>query len=450
MTIDGAVGADGAEQPEPGTHAAEQPEPVTPRLPDEPSDVEVSESAMESAESGSAFTVESAGNSSGSADSGPKAAAKRRSGKKPVAKPQTITELFQYVYRETRAGRRLNLSRNMWEIRTTPPEGSQQALTEVRKLAAGDPSLDALANLMVEIANIELKDSVRRQILQFAQVAFASHELFSSRLERLVEPKAEPRLNATEISHAAGVLRLAELDNEESLALSGAKRERLRVNAVTSFELFRLMRGHLSREQFIDDFCHLVWRVPNRFEAPEKSDKPEARRDRDFRHDEASGKERAEWRTAAMLAKAAFEPLSELKRHFETLLCDQDRKIAGLVEDAAAQSRRAERERAAASALLAELEQKNSRIGGLEARVTELEAQLDKEQRGRFADEVHAVDDYENLRTQVIRQLSGQVNLLNDGLHALRNGSTAVADEFVDRALRKIDAEVKRLKELAE
>lgn len=151
-----------------------------------------------------------------------------------------------------------------------------------------------------------------------------------------------------------------------------------------------------------------------------------------------------------MLAKAAFEPLSELKRHFETLLRDQERKIAGLVEDAAAQSRRAERERAAASALLAELEQKNSRIGGLEARVTELEAQLDKEQRGRFADEVHAVDDYENLRTQVIRQLSGQVNLLNDGLHALRNGSTAVADEFVDRALRKIDAEVKRLKELAE
>jgi hypothetical protein len=32
----------------------------------------------------------------------------------------------------------------------------------------------------------------------------------------------------------------------------------------------------------------------------------------------------------------------------------------------------------------------------------------------------------------------------------LRNGSIAVADEFVDRALAKIDAEVKRLKELAE
>ena len=97
------------------------------------------------------------------------------------------------------------------------------------------------------------------------------------------------------------------------------------------------------------------------------------------------------------------------------------------------------------SALQAEIEHKDSPIGALEARVADLELQLDNEQRSRFADEVNAVDDYENLRTQVIRQLSGQVNLLNDGLHALRNGSIAVADEFVDRALTKIDAEVKRL-----
>ncbi|MFM8858076.1 MAG: hypothetical protein ACKOI2_12940, partial [Actinomycetota bacterium] len=379
MTIDGELGAD----------AAEQPEPLTPRMPDETSDVEVSDSAMESAESGAALTVETAGNPSSSADPGPKAAAKRRSGKKPVAKPQTITELFQYVYRETLAGRRLNLSRTLWDLGTTPPDDSQQAIAEVRKLAATDPFLDALANLMIEIADIELKDSVRRQILQFAEAAFVTHKLFAGLVERLVEPKAEPRLSATEISHAAGVVRFAELDNEQSLAVSGAKRERLRLNAVTAFELFRLMRGHWSRHQFIDDFCHLVWRVPNRFEAPEQSDSPAAKRNEDFRRDEASVNERAEWRTAAMLAKSAVEPLSELKRHFEDVLRDRDKKIASLMEEAAAQSRRANRERETASSLLAELEQKNSRIARLEARVADLEAQLEKEQRGRFADEVH-------------------------------------------------------------
>jgi hypothetical protein len=303
---------------------------------------------------------------------------------------------------------------------------------------------------MVEIADVELKDSVRRQILQFAKVAFASHELFAGRVERLVEPSVEPRLSATEISHAAGVLSLAELDNEGSLELCAIKRERLRVNAVTSFELFRVMRNRWSRNQFIDDFCHLVWRVPNRFEIPERSDDSAPERADDLRRDEASRRERAEWRTVAMLVNAAAEPLSELKRYFEAVVRDRDKKIASVMEEAAAQSRRAERERETASSLLAELEQKNSLISGLEARVAELEGQLEKEQRGRFADEVHAVDDYENLRTQIIRQLSGQVNLLHDGLHALRNGSIAVADEFIDRALSKIDGELKRLKELAQ
>ena len=435
---------------EPGADAAGKAEPVTSRQPDEPSDVGVADSAVEPEGSGATDVVENAGNEARSADSQPKLAGKRRAGKKLVAKPQTVTELFQYVYRETREGRKLNLSRNLWDIGTTPPESAQLATAEVRKLAEADPFLDTLANLMVEIADVELKDSVRRQVLQFAQVAFASHELFAGRIERLVDPTAEPRLTATEISHAAGVLRLAEFDNEESLALIAVKRERLRVNAVTAFELFRVLRDGWSRNQFIDDFCQLVWRVPNRFEAPEPSGDTAGKRTDDFRKDEASLKERANWRTVAMLVNAAAEPLSELKRHFEEVLRDRDKKIAGLMEDAAAQSRRAERERRTACSLSAELERKILRIDELEAQVADLEGQLEKEQRGRFADEVHAVDDYENLRTQVIRQLSGQVNLLNDGLHALRNGSIAVADEFVDRALSKIDGEVKRLKELAQ
>ena len=436
------------------TETGKDPEPVAPLLPHQSSDDDVSDSAVQSAPKGSENAAEKAGRASDSGAPQAKVTPKRRSrpGKKPVAKPQTIIELFRYVYRETEAGRKLNLARNLWDIRTTPPESVQSEIAEVRTLAAKDPFLDALAILMVEIADIDLKDSVRRQTLQLVQVAFASHELFAGRVERLVEPAAEPRLTAIEISHAASVLRLAELENEKSLELSGAKRERLRVNAVTAFELFRVMNGKWSKEQFINDFCDLVWRVPTRFQVPERSDDAEAKRTEDLRRDEASARARADWRTVAMLAnaKSAAEPLSELKRHFEAALRDRDRKIAGYMEDAEAQSRRAEREREIASSLLAELEQKNSHIEWLEARAGDLERQLEQEQKGRFADEVHAVDDYENLRTQVIRQLSGQVNLLSDGLHALRNGSIAVADEFVDRALAKIDAEVKRLKELAQ
>jgi hypothetical protein len=441
MTTDGEPEADATTEPEPDTPLTEK-----------SFDHDVVDSSVESGESGLADVVENTAQTTSSADLQTKQAAKPRSGKTPVAKPETAIELFQYVYRETGAGRKLKLSRNLWDMRTTPPESAEQAIAEVRKLAREDPFLDALANLMVELADIELKDSVRRQILKLAQVAFASHDLFAGRVERLVEPTVEPRLTATEISHAAGGLRLAEIENEESLEVSAAKRERLRVNAVTSFELFRVMRDNWTKEQFIHDFCELVWRFPNRFQAPERLDDSKAKRTDHLHQDEASLRQREVWRTVAMLvnARSATEALSELKRHFEALLRDLDKKIAVVMEDAAAQSRRAERERAMARSLLAELEQKNAHISGLEARVADLEGQLEKEQRGRFADEVHAVDDYENLRTQIIRQLSGQVNLLHDGLHALRNGSIAVADEFIDRALSKIDAELKRLKELAQ
>ena len=217
------------------TEAGREPEPVAVLMPHQSSDDDVSDSAVESESRGLEDAAEKGGRAPDSGAPPAKVAPKRRSrsGKKPVAKPQTITELFRYVYRETGAGRKLNLARNLWDIRTTPPESVQSEIAEVRTLAAKDPFLDALANLMVELADIELKDSVRRQTLKLVQVAFASHELFACRVERLVEPAAEPRLTATEISHAAGILRLAELENEESLELSGAKRERLRVNAIS-------------------------------------------------------------------------------------------------------------------------------------------------------------------------------------------------------------------------
>jgi hypothetical protein len=82
--------------------------------------------------------------------------------------------------------------------------------------------------------------------------------------------------------------------------------------------------------------------------------------------------------------------------------------------------------------------------------VHDLAQQLAAERNDRRVDKSHLVDDYEALRTQIIRKLSFQVDLLGDALYAIRSGEKAVAEEFVDRALRKIDGEVKRLRALEE
>lgn len=364
----------------------------------------------------------------------------KRSRKRPVENPETISDLFERIYRETAAGRKPNLARNLWNIRTTPNE-SQKEVELVRQLAVGDPLLDALSATLVDVADIDLKDSVRRRILELTVVAFASHKLFEGVLDRLVHPNVEPRLRAAEISHLAGSFDFGVVTTGASLEITGAKRERLRVNAVTAFVIFRVLRDGWSKAEFITAFCELVWRVPPRFQGAQRVDPVTGEKD---------AQHQIQWRTVAMLANArsATESLSELKRHFEALIRERETALNDAQEEVAAQFRRAGRERDIAGLLRVELAHEKEQVDSLKMRVVELERDLEKEQSGRFADGMHAVDDYEVLRTQVIRLLSGQVNLLTDGLHALRNGSTAVADEFVDRVLSKIDAEVKRLKGL--
>jgi uncharacterized phage infection (PIP) family protein YhgE len=79
--------------------------------------------------------------------------------------------------------------------------------------------------------------------------------------------------------------------------------------------------------------------------------------------------------------------------------------------------------------------------------IVQLESRLRDEQEQASIARSHHADDYEILRTQIVRQLSKQANLLGDGLHALRNGRHEIADEFVDRALTAITGEVASLRQ---
>jgi hypothetical protein len=59
------------------------------------------------------------------------------------------------------------------------------------------------------------------------------------------------------------------------------------------------------------------------------------------------------------------------------------------------------------------------------------------------------IADYEALRTSALRALIRQADLLDDGLHALRHGRTAVAEEFVERSLVAIRKEIEILRDVA-
>jgi seryl-tRNA synthetase len=201
-----------------------------------------------------------------------------------------------------------------------------------------------------------------------------------------------------------------------------AARERLRINAVTSFMLFRVLRDGWSLDRFVEDMASVVWNAPSRT--------------------------RPEDAAAVLAAARSTEALSQLSRHSERMLSERGRQTGEARTEAARESRRADTAEEEIRRLAQQLESETRKARDLSDQVADLTHSLEAERSNRVVDKSHLVDDYEVLRTQVIRRLSGQVELLRDGLHALRNRRTDVAEEFLDRSLTAIEGELTRLKDL--
>ena len=50
-------------------------------------------------------------------------------------------------------------------------------------------------------------------------------------------------------------------------------------------------------------------------------------------------------------------------------------------------------------------------------------------------DQSHIIDDLEKERTAMVRKVNRAIPLLEDALHALRNGSPHVTDEYLERVI---------------
>lgn len=335
-------------------------------------------------------------------------------------RPKTILALIEFAYGEE--GRKLNLVRRDLRELSLHPGEAQAEVDAVRRLALGDPFLAVPPSLLAAVAELGAEPLVRRRILDLVLVAFACHKIFENRLERLTNAQTDHVVTAQEMNEAAKGITFDALGLQKPSDLNEASRARLRVNALTAFELFRVLHDHWSSGQLIQDMSTFIWDAPLDRSVP---------------------------RVAALLATAKnTDVLSQLSRHFELLLRDSKGETEKALAQAREQELRALTAEGSCKRLSADLEVANARTVELVSNVNALTQRLAAEQSNRVVDKSHHVDDYETLRTQVIRRLTAQVELLSDGLHALRNGSTGVAEEFVDRALSAIDSEVRRLKDL--
>jgi len=350
--------------------------------------------------------------------SAPAPKSKPDGGRKP--RPQTILELIDYAYAE--AGRKLSLARKDLDKIKVDPDSADAEMESLRKSAADDPFLAVPLSILLALAELGAQAPVRRRMLELVLAALASHPAFTKLLERLADPAAEPVLAGREVSDAARSVTFDALGLKEASEFKGAARDRLRVNVVTTFEMYRVLRDGWTIDHFVQDMASLVWDTPSYQHVP---------------------------RAVSVLASAkSTDALSQLSRHFERLLREAEQQTGHARAEAARQARRAEAAESGNAALSAQLMAETERARNLAAQVADLSQRLAAEQSSRVVDRSHLVHDFETLRTQVIRRLSSQVDLLSDGLHALRNGSTGVAEEFLDRSLTAIAGEVTRLKEL--
>ena len=333
--------------------------------------------------------------------------------------PTTVLDLIEHAY--AGSGKKLSLTADLTSLKADASQAEAE-MSQLSKLAASDRLLDVPPQVLIALASVKTEYTSRRRILELMLAALADHPVFLAHRKQLVEPDAEPRLDVRNVSDATKVVTYLSLGYKESKSFTADNREKMRVNAVISFALLRVLRDRWPLEWFAESMSALVWNAP----APEN----------------------AQDAVAVLVSGQRGDALSQLARHFEGKLAEAARKLGETEGTAAFQTRRASLAEEQQRALSADLDAERQRAADLASQVVALKETLDAERGNRVVDHSHHVDDYETLRTRVLRQLSEQADLLADGLHALRHERLAVADEFVDRALTAIKKEVAHVREM--
>ncbi len=339
--------------------------------------------------------------------------------RKAKPRPKTLLELLEYAYLEP--GKKLDI--NKQDLRAVAVD-AVDADAEERFLlqhATQDLTLAVPAKLLTALADLAQDSPVMQpRLLQLVLGALVSHPVFRQYGAALIDSSVEPAPDAERIIRAVDRLSRDPWWQENAESLKG-KRSVLTSNAITAFLLLRVLRDGWPLGRVIDEVLTPVRVLPtSMYTAPN---------------------------AVALTAAQTSTALAVLTNHFEQKLASAQHETGLTCGQLVRETRRADTAERVGGELSSQLEAVQENVLSLQSTVAALEARVREERSDRVADKSHLIDDYEMLRTRTIRRLSDQVQLLSDGLHALRHGSHAVAEEFLDRALTAIQNEVAKLRE---
>ena len=358
---------------------------------------------------------------------------KKRAPRKPKSKPQieSIEDLLKLAYESN--ARLLEFPKeSLRKLPVTDEEVAAQGAL-IASLAPTDPTLSAPFKLLQYAARqgVPLKRSERgdlarplARLVDLAVVALCGSPVFRVWKDQLLDPQRSPQLSTQHVRAEA------ERVDEDRLGLApdqfkAADGERLVRNAVACYGLLRVLQRAWNLDQFVDESHGAVWK----HEAPELGNLE---------------------RAAGMIeASRDLDALGIVAANYVDRIARLDRQIYLLHTEVSAAANREARLREELRVSSEREQAALSRAEAFSADIVRLQKALAAEQDNRVVDKSHMADDYETLRTRTIRRLSGEIDLLTDGLHALRNGAPTVAEEFLDRSLLALTREVEQLKAAA-
>ena len=353
--------------------------------------------------------------------------AKSRTKPKPII--TSIEELLKFAYESN--ARLLEFRKEDLKKLAITDEGiaSQSAL--VGFLAPTDPTLSTPFKLLQYAARqgVPLKGTedgglapALNRLVDLAIFALGHSPVFRVWVDQLADPRKAPQLPTDHLRAEAWQVGADQLGLTPE-QFKAADRQRLVKNAIACYGLLRVLQREWTLDQFIDASYQSVWQ----YESP-KAARPER---------------------AAGQVGAGGDPdvLGIVGANYLARIARLERQVTQLEREADAASNRETRLCDELSTVKEREQSAMAHADAFSADLVRLQKELAAERDNRVVDKSHMADDYETLRTRIIRRLGGEIDLLTDGLHALRNGAPDVAEEFLDRSLLALTREVEQLKD---
>jgi hypothetical protein len=340
----------------------------------------------------------------------------------------SVLDFFRHCY--SLKGKQISLSdktKEKLEDKGNPGRKQDEELTDLLKInVLEDNLIQVPPQILIAVMGSKLSFQWKNRFVTYVSQSLQYHPMLNPEEYRKVLLADNPDLDQLFRKLTASISRFNEQQNsveDRPERLSPEALKQLRRNSVTVFLLIFSIKQQWSTEKFVT--CFNKYYLETRHHVDVATELPNI----------ASLAKQGSTTGTAIVAKVLLKRIDALSQE----LSDAARKI----ESNYLRALKAEDEVGKALETIAE---KNSTISGLETQISQLTMEIANRETAILNAATHHIDDYAAIRTRVLRMLGTQVDLLTDGLHALRKDNKEVAEEFMDRTISSLNREIENLR----